>query len=224
MSVPCLAPLLLVFAGCAAGPWQTLGFRKSESAEEFRKYGPTPAQQIDELKQLADVAADLSNERQQRLSADLADRLPLEQDPQIRIATVRALGPLRSASALDALQQVTQDTDHRVRVAACAALGNQKNERALAALAEVLGSDTNIDVRIAAADALGAFNDPVAMRALGTALDDRDPALQHRAIQSLKSISGTDYGNDIATWRQFADGGRPTVSTPSLAERFRQMF
>jgi len=62
------------------------------------------------------------------------------------------------------------------------------------------------------------------MAALVVALDARDPALQYVGVQSLKTITGLEYGGDVAKWRQVATGGTPTPSAPkppSIAERIR---
>ena len=61
------------------------------------------------------------------------------------------------------------------------------------------------------------------MTALVVALDDRDPALQYVGIQSMKSITGKDYGGDVESWRLVATGGDPPApKAPSIAERIRR--
>jgi hypothetical protein len=54
------------------------------------------------------------------------------------------------------------------------------------------------------------------------ALDDRDPAMQYVGVQSMKALTGKDYGGDVAAWRELAGGGSPPLPPPpSLAERLR---
>ena len=87
-----------------------------------------------------------------------------------------------------------------------------------------LRADEDIDVRLAAAEALGKIKSPEAVQAIRVALDDRDPALQYAGVQSMKSITGQDYGPDVQAWRQVAAGGTPPAAeTPSLAERLRRV-
>ncbi len=78
-------------------------------------------------------------------------------------------------------------------------------------------------MRLAAAEALGKINSPDSIKALAVALDDRDPALQYAGVQSLKAITGRDYGPDVQAWRQVASGGNPPPYTPSVAERLRKV-
>ena len=93
----------------------------------------------------------------------------------------------------------------------------------MASLANVLRVEKDIDVRLAATEALGKIKSPEAIQALVIALDDRDPALQYVGVQSMKSITGQDYGPDVQAWRTVATGGSPAPpETPSLAERLRR--
>ena len=141
-----------------------------------------------------------------------------------RVDAVRALAALSTNSASATLFAATTDRDAQVRVAACQGLATRQDPNAIPALQHVLGSDTDIDVRLAATRALGVFQDRAAIGALAIALDDPDPALQYRAMQSLKTASGQNYGTDLVAWRQFVRGENPTVKGTSLAERFRNWF
>ena len=78
---------------------------------------------------------------------------------------------------------------------------------------------------MAAARELRRFPERTAYQALGLALQDDDPALQYRAIESLKAASGKDYGNNLQAWQQFAEGQDPGPEyTPSVADRLRSLF
>jgi hypothetical protein len=42
-------------------------------------------------------------------------------------------------------------------------------------------------------------------------------------VQSMKSITGKDYGPDVGAWRQVATGQNPPAPAgPSIAERLRR--
>jgi HEAT repeat protein len=92
-------------------------------------------------------------------------------------------------------------------------------------LAEVLRRDPDIDVRLAAARSLGEIGDPAAVTALGAALDDTDPAMQVRAVASLREVTGKDFGADVNRWRQYVQGESPSPPEPvSFAERVRRLL
>ena len=143
----------------------------------------------------------------------------------LRTAAVETLGGLRVPESDEGLRIALKDADSSVRITACQAWGKRRNRESIERLAETLGSDTDVDVRIAAARELGRFSDPVAYQALSLALEDDDPALQYRAVESLKLGSGKNYGNDFSAWQKFAQGQDPGPEyVPSLAERVRQLF
>jgi HEAT repeat protein len=143
---------------------------------------------------------------QQQISAELAQRLMSESDPLLRERIVTALAPLPTPAASEALRQAVKDRDSAVRRRAVEAWRNRPVAEAVPVLAEVLASDTDMDVRLAATRALGGFRDPAAVRPLSVALEDSDPALQYRAVQSLKKITDRDFGADLVAWRRFARG------------------
>jgi hypothetical protein len=115
-----------------------------------------------------------------------------------------------------------EDPDADVRIACCESWTTVGGPQAAEALGSVLGADTSAEVRIAAAHSLGQVNDPVCMKALAVGLGDTDIAVQFRSMQSMKTLTGRDFGDDVTQWRQFARGETPTPSAngqPSLAER-----
>ena len=86
-------------------------------------------------------------------------------------------------------------------------------------LADMLAHDRDKDVRMAAARGLGQSHEQIAKQALGAALDDNDPAMQHRAMVSLKTVTGKDLGNDVDKWRQYVKTGNVRPDDRSWAER-----
>ena len=47
--------------------------------------------------------------------------------------------------------------------------------------------------------------------------------MQHRAMASLKKVSGQDYGDDVEAWRQYAKTGQAQPQ-PSLVQRIFKGF
>jgi hypothetical protein len=95
----------------------------------------------------------------------------------------------------------------------------------LQALGNAVGGDSNLDVRIAATRALQNFKEPAAIHALSIALDDRDPALQKVAMESLHESTGKDYGMSVVAWREYVKGGNPAPPPgPSIASRLQELW
>ena len=141
----------------------------------------------------------------------------------MREAIIRAAAQFRTPLAAEIVKAGLGDSSRVVRVACCQALGERAEPQSVPNLAKTLRDDDDMDVRLAAAEALGKIDSPESMAALVVALDDRDPAMQYVGVESMKSITGKDYGGDVAAWRQIATGGPPpTPDTPSIAERIRE--
>ena len=184
-----------------------------------------PAERIDTLRKLGRKAARAEPAEQQTISADLAAIYDREEDPLIRAEIVHAMGGYPTESATSVLELAMGDSDSDVRLAACEALGKRRAPEAVGMLTTALSSDMDIDVRMAAARALGETGDSAAVAPLGRILEERDPALQHQGVMSLRKCSGEDLGNDANRWRQYVRGETPDPPRPvSVAERVKRFF
>ncbi|MCR4414606.1 MAG: HEAT repeat domain-containing protein [Thermoguttaceae bacterium] len=184
-----------------------------------------PPERMRQIRQMASQAARQGPAEQQRVAAELAEMYPNQRDPLIRGEIVRAAGSLSGPAAIALLREGLKDSDPDVRVLACRSLGKLGGPEASLALRETLGSDTDPDVRLAAARALGETRDPQAVASLGAALEDRDPAMQYRAVGSLRQVAPVDLGNDVERWRHYVRGEPPPPEKPfSLTETLRGMF
>jgi HEAT repeat protein len=218
----CLAALAL--AGCAgsgsrSGPPGLALFGKPQPS------GPRIETAADRIKALGESAKRIDGmppDEQQRLAAELSQKLASEPEPLVRGHILRTLAVLDAPAAEPPMRAAMHDPDPDVRVACCDAWARRGGPQALDVLAEAVRSDADNDVRLAAARALGDLNDPQAVAALAPVLEDENPALQYRAVQSLKRVTGENFGNDVNAWRQYVQGERP--QTPSFATRLRQWF
>ncbi len=217
--------LVLGTAGCAelGGVPSWMPFQEEQSAE---LPGITsPVERIEELQELAERGPSSKPDEKQQVAAKLAQGIRTEADPLIRAEIVRTLGAYPSAAADAVLHAALGDPDVDVRMAAVEAWGSRGDAAAVAVLGGVLGGDVDIDVRLAAALALGNSKDPAAVAALAPALEDKDPAMQYRAVLSLRKITGENFGNDVNRWRQYVAGNPPPPRRPvSVAERLRGLF
>jgi HEAT repeat protein len=183
----------------------------------------TPAERITEIRKLSEKAASNNAAEKQQIAQQLVGTIRTEKDPLIRLEIIRALGGYPGPDADAVLKAAMSDADVNVRVAACEAMGKRGDSQAVKLLSDALRTDVDADVRLAAAKALGESKNKEAVAALGEALNDSDPAMQYRAVLSLRQVTGKDLGNDVTRWQQYVKGELPEP-TPSLAERIRQMF
>jgi HEAT repeat protein len=178
---------------------------------------------VEAIEQFGMRSTGVDSPEQRQIADQLARQMQVEPDPLVRHAVVGAIAKFRTPMAQQVLEAGLADDDIAVRIACCKALGQRAEASSVTRLAATLRADEDIDVRLAAADALGKIKSPEAMQALSVALEDRDPAMQYAGVQSMKSISGKDYGPDVQAWRQVAAGqSPPPPETPSLAERLRR--
>jgi HEAT repeat protein len=183
----------------------------------------TPSMRVDAVHEFAMKSTGVDSAEQRQITDQLARQIQVEPDPLVRQAVVTSIAEYRTPMAQQVLEAGLNDDNAAVRVACCRSLGKRAEATSVASLAGALRSDKDVDVRMAAAEALGKINSPDSIKALAVALDDRDPALQYAGVQSLKAITGKDYGPDVQAWQQVAKGESPPPQTPSVAERLRKM-
>lgn len=207
--------------GCAASDWNLMAWANPKP--KVVSNIETPAQRIEKLRKLAKSAPQDTPEEQERMSDLLAAGMRNELDPLVRAQMVRTLGAYRTVPADEALAAALQDSDSDVRIAACETLGNRRGPEPARLLSETVSSDTDIDVRLAATRALGEVGDPSAVNGLSVALDDANPAMQHRAVRSLEKVTGRQHGHDVAAWKRDLEDGQ-IDPPPSLADRLKEWF
>ena len=216
----------IMVAGCATpGGTNRFSLGKRQDRTDTVPGITPPAERIAVLRKLGKKAAWAKEADRERTSADLAAAFREEGDPMIRTEIVRAIGPYGTTSSQSVLRAALEDSDRDVRVAACDAVGKHRTPEAVTLLSATLGRDVDVDVRLAAARALGETGQPAAVSALAEALEDRDPAMQFRAVESLELCTGEDFGKDVNRWRHYVRGETPPPPEPvSIAQRIRGLF
>lgn len=208
--------------GCAGGPLGLARFNPS-LREEWKKdeaYGHTMHQRLEELQAWATEAPQMSPEKRRELAGKIQGNLAQEANVALLQQSAWTLGRLQVPEADEGLRQLVEHASPEVRSAACLGWRYRGGNDARDTLARVLNSDTDGDVRVAAARQLAFFRDPESIAALGIALDDPSPALQYRSVESLKVITGENYGNNVTAWREFVAGGQAKPGPePNWAER-----
>jgi len=223
-----LCLMTCVATGCVRGEYYGISalnpyYRQQWADDE--KMGPTFHQQIAELRNLKRTAKSLGPEARERTVEQMTQLVRNDDNPLKRAAGVRVLGEIVTASSLPGLQAASVDPEPLVRIATCEAYGRRGDADASSALARLAADDADIDVRLAAVAALGKCPEQQAVQALSVALDDSNPAIQNRAVQSLKSTTGQSLGDNVAVWRAHLHGEpAPTQPVESIAERIQRMF
>lgn len=161
--------------------------------------------------------------RQEEFARRLVDAVVAEHDPAIRSLIVETAAGLQAPSAIAICRGAVSDPDPRVRMAACTAWLRLGGGDAVAELSRRYREDDDLGVRLRALRALGELKDAAAIPVVVTALDDPDPAVQTRAVQALKQLTGRNLGNDPQAWRTWAayPEGKPSWN---IAETLRRMF
>lgn len=215
----------LVATGCAGGPRLTNPLVKSDQAARDReKYGPTADERTKELAARAQAARRGPRAEQQELTAQLAREMLAEHDPRVRCRILEVAAEFDTPAATSICKGALQDPDDRVRMAACSAWARRGGPEAVPLLAARYQTDAELDVRLRALRELGTLGDPTAVPVLAKALEDRDPAVQYRAVAALKAVSGRDLGDDVNRWREWAADPEGSAAEWSVAEAFRSLF
>lgn len=230
-SSTCNSLLVLVLGvaavGCADGPFGQLNAMNPYYRSQWEKdelAGPTFHTQLAELRSIRQNPTGLSPEEQRRVIPTLAEISQNSTNTVLRAEATLTLAEFPAPETIPALQLAINDEDADVRIAACKAWGRRGGPQALDVLSRAVSDDSDLDVRLAATTELAKFQDQQSLQALGVALNDKDPALQHRAVQSLKSVSGRDYGDSVPAWRDFVEGRSPVLpEPPTIAERLHAM-
>jgi HEAT repeat protein len=214
-----LASLLLT--GCASwSPWS----RRDKSVRDQEKYGFTADTRIKKLTERSKTVKSESTQNQQEFTQDLVRMMLEEHDPRVRSKILETAAQYDTAAATAICTGAMQDPNEMVRLRACDVWAKRGGADAVQLLATRFQTDTDLDVRLRALKMLGELKDKQAIPVLARALEDGDPAVQYRAVASLKQVSGRDLGNDVNVWREWAVDPEAHKAEWSIAEGFRRLF
>jgi len=208
--------LIYQFSGCAEGPlWRTGQYSpwvRNKWAEE-EKIADTLFTRKRRMESVVAQATNSSIDVQEEAALALSDIIFRDKVLLMRLHAVKLLGRLNSPTSVETLAKASRDNDKEIRLAAITALKMVSPDAAVPQLQEIIGSDTDIDVRLAATEALGNFPGRSSVEALSLSLNDRDPALQVRAAESLQRVTGEPLGRNIVAWQEYV--GSNVVATPN---------
>jgi len=219
---------LFCTTGCHDGPLYALKVANPYySLNEWKKdeeLGVTDHERRKQLTTLSETIGSMPANKQQFWSGHLDKLIENDTSSEMRRLAVRAAGNLRDASATSLVEKGLDDDSVKVRMEACKSLGRQTGDDSARALASVIGTESSEDVRNAALTALSGHKNPIAVKALRLALEDRNPATRDLAVQSLRGATGKNYGEDPKSWIAALDG-KPTPQVETrIADRVRNLF
>ncbi len=216
-----LCCVVLCCASCTTNPFQN---KPSATPADIARFGPTANQRIKDLKAMREAGPGTDPAVHESKAAELARKIQTERDPLVRAQIIRTIEiyPTRLTSAV--LHAATNDPEPAVRIACAESWGKRTTDEAVEHLSELYKKDESIDVRLAAIKGLGATKNQTAVQKLAPALDDKDPALQFVAIQSLQTITGADLGYDVTKWREYLKNPPAERPQQGVADRLRQLF
>ena len=218
-----LAVMLFVLfvSGCAVPlPWKDA----NQIAVERERFGLTADQRIKEIHQRAKVARAAGETERSAYAKELASETLGEHDPRVRAEIVTVAAAFDESATRAICIGGLDDPDAIVRTAACDAWVEIGGDEAVRHIAHRYRSDKDIDVRLYAIRSLGSLGDISAVPVLAEALEAPDPAVQYRAVASLKEVSGRDFGNDVNVWREWAADPEAADQNWSIAEAWRRLF
>lgn len=161
-------------------------------------------------------------EERAALASQLRAEFNAEQDPFMRREILRLVSKLDISLAAEMARSAAEDPAESVRLEACGVLGKAGGAESAAVLADVLRRETSADVKQAAIKALGNAKEASAVPVLAEFLNERDPATQYLAMQSLREVTGKDFGNDVRRWEAYVRGEIPAdAPSASIASKVK---
>jgi len=124
----------------------------------------------------------------------------------VREVAAVTLGKLNAVAAEEKLMLCSRDTREEVRWAAYWALGETRSEKSAQLMAAALNGPYPQDY-IVIAKALGKIKSEESVKPLINCLSADNEKLQTVALQSLKSITGKDFGRSREEWISWLDSG-----------------
>jgi hypothetical protein len=186
--------------------------------------GLTLEQRAQRLARQAAAAKAGTREQQSQFTRALVAEILAAHDPELRCRIVATVADFDTPEANAILAGGLQDPDDSVRMAACTAWGRKGGPNAVQLLSTRYASDADLGVKLRALSALAELDDAAAIPTLAKALDDADPVVRKRAMQSLKQVSGRDLGDDVNAWRAWAADPDRAAPRWSWVEAFRRLF
>jgi HEAT repeat protein len=138
--------------------------------------------------------------------------IELLDDPEwlVRSASVKALREIKDLRAVEPVINSLYDKQIEVRIEAIKTLANFKDRRAVIPLIMNLNDRYHLLIREFSAYALGEIKDKRAVYSLINLLNSQNFELRKVSLESLRKITGVDFGYDKKKWKEWAEKNRIT--------------
>lgn len=200
------------------GPFYAIKRANPYFQAEYRKdraLGPIFEDRLSELDLLKSQLPTMDASKQSQWASQLEQIILADPSSELRSRAVVAVASIETEAALRALNAASSDEVEKVRLAACKSWQIRGDRAARDMLISMASKpDETTSVRQAAIEALSTFNDEDVKQTLAVLLDDRSPAIQYQVAQSLKEMTGADYGGDFESWKQYMAGLNPPLPEP----------
>lgn len=123
-------------------------------------------------------------------------------DPGVRAVAIRALGNHGGPEHVPLILKGLSETDRNLRLEATRALQRIHEPTVVGTLIERLdqANESDAEVRAEAATALGQYAENRVVEALISAMEDSSLAVNRAALNSLRVLTGQDFGFDMRAW------------------------
>jgi hypothetical protein len=140
-----------------------------------------------------------------------------DQDATVRTAATRAVANHGGPEHVPLLVGALKDEDTLVRLEAARGLQRIYNPVAIDPLLgaikgpenpEDFSSEDEVAIRAEAAHALGQYKEPKVVQALIAELQDENLAVNRNTLESLRTLTGQDFGFDKRGWLEWYEGSK----------------
>ena len=191
-----------------APPW----IRKEWEAEE--KVADSLFARKAQMNQAVAEVAGGTVESQQQVASKLSEVVLRDPVLLLRLHAIQLMTSLNCPKTIETLNIAASDPSSDIRIAAVEAFQRIPGQDSIYQLQEIIANDNDDDVRLAAVRALGNLPGQSSVRALGVALNDRNPALQISATESLMQATGQpSIGRDVPAWQNYVQQVAPPIET-----------
>jgi len=133
----------------------------------------------------------------------LANLLLIDSSEKVRFAAIEALDKIDGRTEYKAVLEAFSDKDPKIRCYAVELSSSWMLKEAVPAIINMLKNDRSNKVRASCAYTLGIYVNYAAFPALIKALSDDYKNVRIHALESLKKMSGQNYGDDKQEWNHW---------------------